>query len=165
MALTTATDLDYLIPDLRFHLEMDKSPTEFEDSLLRHALVMACKTLMRKWRNKYTINTSYTVSRNANRSYAEDSPPVIQRSDERVFVLQASIIVKSAELKDTAWNIGSWRDEEISYSNIAGGKYMAESLKDDMRELDDLLHGRLHGSERQSLPGFKLPRNVREGYK
>jgi len=164
MAIYQTTDLDYLISDLRIHLGDYTEPYTYEMEFLRHALVMACKTLMKKWKNRYSINDSYVVSRNTAISFSEVSPPVIERADERAFILQAAIIIKGANLTDTAWNIASWRDDEISYSNLAGGKTMQNMLDRDIEELEELLKKRLFKTKKQTLGGFKLPRNVAEGY-
>lgn len=165
MAISTSTSLDYLIDDLRVHLGDVTAPYRYSDELLRHALVMACKTLGRKWRDRYTINSSYVVSRSATATFTEDSPPVIMRADERLFILQAAIILVSASLKDAAWDLGSWRDDEVAYSNIAGGNMVAKVLSNDIEELERLLRQRLYGADRQELPGFRLPMNYREGYR
>jgi len=162
MATTT---LVYLRSDLRFHLGDISVPQKFTDAHLLQGLIMGCKTLMKKWRNRYTINSSDMVSRNTIQRFDEVEPPVIERADERAFILQAAIIIKSAEMKDTAWDIGSWRDDEISVSNIAGGKIFRDSLNDDIAELELWLRRRLFGSDRQSLTGFRLPMNIREGSK
>lgn len=163
--ITVSTSLDYLVEDLRVHLGDITIPHRYANDLLKHALVMACKTLARKWRDRYLINASYVVSRNTTVAYSEDSPPVIVRADERLFILQAAIILVSASLKDAAWDIGSWRDDEIAYSNIAGGSMVSRILGNDIEELKELLRQRLFGSSRQPLAGFKLPMNFREGYR
>lgn len=163
MALAIPTALDYLIPDLRIHLGDSDLPYKYETDHLRHTLVIACKILMKKWRNRYIINATYQVSRNAGVTFEDTSPPIIQYSDEHAFILQASIMVKSAVLQDSAWDIASWRDDEISYSNIAGGAALKKSLQDDIDELELWLRRRLFGSARQSLEGFRLPKNIREG--
>lgn len=165
MALDVVTSLDYMIEDLRFYLGDVIVPYRYADSHLRHALVMACKALMKKWRNRYTINTSYTVSRSSTAEFYELVPPTVERADEIAFILQGSIIIKTAELQDTSWDIASWRDDEIAYSNIAGGGALKRSLENDIAALEEFLRRRLFGSARQSMPGFKLPLNLREGYK
>ena len=165
MSISIPTSLDYLISDLRVHLGDITTPYNHADGLLRHALVMACKTLMHKWRNKYTINSSYIVARSNIFPFVLTSPPVIQYSDERAFILQASIIVKSGSITSTANSIGSWRDDEIAYSNIASSKVRDTSLDNDLRELELWLRRRLSKGGRQSFVGFKLPLNTREGYK
>lgn len=165
MPISVSTSLDYLIPELRMHLgDVDPTAYKYATIYLRHALVIACKTLMKKWRNRYLINASYVVRRNTNVIYEIDPPPIIQYSDERAFTLQAAIIIKSAELQNSAWDIASWRDDEVSYSNIAGGAVLRKSLLDDIDELELWLRRRLFTASRQSLPGFRYPPNYREGY-
>lgn len=165
MAIDIPTDLDYLIPDLRLHLGDTVEPYTYAESVLRHALVNACKTLMKKWRNRYIIDSSYVVSRNTTVVFEISSPPVIQYSDERAFILQASIIIKSGNLTNSANNYGSWKDDEISYSNIAAASTARGSLETDMMELDEWLRRRLFGTSKQSLGGFRLPMNQYEGSK
>jgi len=155
-------DLDYLIQDLRFHMG-DISELKYNTDFLRQALIIGIKALMRKWRNKY-LYASGVVSRNVGVAYEYAAPPVIQYSDERPIMLQAAIIIKSADLQDSGWDIASWRDDEIAYSNIAGSKALLDSLQRDIDELELWLRSRLFGGSRQSLEGFRLPRNQREGY-
>jgi len=164
MAITVVTGLDYLIPDLRVHLGDTSEPYRYEDAHLRHGLVMACKTLMKKWRNRYTINASYIVARSSSASFEIASPPIIEYADERAFILQAAIIIRGADLKDSAWDIASWRDDEVSYSNLAGGAELRKGYLDDVKELEEFLRRRLFSGSRQSMGGFKLPINIREGY-
>lgn len=164
MPILVATSLDYLISDLRLQVG-DLDSTSYTDGFLRQVLVMATKTLMKKWRNRYTINSAYTVARNINSSYSEDPPPVIEYADERAFILQSSIIIKSSDITDNAWDIGSWRDDELAYSNIAGASALRDSLMKDIEELADLLKRRLFAGSKQSLGGFHLPFNIAEGSK
>lgn len=164
MAIDATTDVDFLIEDERFYLGDVTVPYRYANNHLRHGLVMACKSLMKKWRNRYSINASYVISRSPTAEFYELSPPIIERADEVAFILQASIIIKTAELQDTSWDIASWRDDEIAYSNIAGGGALKASLSNDMAALEDFLRRRLFGSARQALVGFKLPLNIREGY-
>lgn len=163
MAIYVVTDLDYLISDLRVHLGDFVEPYTYDMEYLRHALVMACKTLMKKWRNRYTINDTYVVTRSTTAVFSEASPPVVEYADERAFILQAAIIIKGGNLTDSAWDIASWRDDEISYTNLAGGKTMQDMLDRDVAELEEILKRRLLKASRQSLGGFKLPYNQAEG--
>lgn len=164
MPISVATSLDYLISDLRLQVG-DLDSTSYTDGFLRQVLVMATKTLMKKWRNRYTINSGYTVARNSSSIYSQDSPPVIEYADERAFILQASIIIKSSDITDKAWDVGSWRDDELAYSNIAGASALLKSLRDDIDELAELLKRRLFSGSKQSLGGFRLPFNIAEGSK
>ncbi len=163
MAITTSTDLDYLIDDLRIHLGDFTEEYTYATTYLRPVLVMACPRLMKKWKNRYTINSTYVVTRSATALYYEDSPPVIEVADEQAFVLQSSIIVKSADLKEAAWDIGSWRDDEIAYSNIAGASAFEKSLAQDVADLDTFMEKRLFTASKQSLPGFTRDINYYEG--
>lgn len=185
MALTTTSgyevaypsDLDYLIGSLRAHLGDVQSPYTFSDELLRRALVDAVKALSFRWQSRYTISATgtigalnytasgldynyYSISRNTVKYIFIDSePPVIQIGDELPIILQASIIIKSGNLYlgSAAGRFGSWRDDELSYSNIASVTSYRTSLEDDKAKLDEVLPprtGKLARPSRQSLPGF-----------
>ena len=82
----------------------------------------------------------------------------------------ASIILKEGSLESSSWNLGHWKDNEVSYSNVAGGKNKQFSIKADWNELNSILlppAQRLMGSSKKHLPGYKgneyevLPRNRR----
>lgn len=162
MATTT---LEFLIDDLRFALGDWELPYTYSDTVLNSALLAATRALSRKWRNRYRLSeTDDSVYRNTERYFTESEPPVVVKADERIFVLQAAIIIKKAKLADSMWDIGSWRDDEISFSNIASGKVVTDAIKRDEEELELLLRGSLYGTDRQALLGFKLPQNQREGY-
>lgn len=167
MSLITSTNLDYLITPLRLHLDDNDAPYEFSDNELKTRLVYAVKALMSRWNNKYLIdNDTNDVKRNANWTYIIGSPPIVQHSDERPIILQASIDIKSAALYNSSWNVGKWRDDEVSYSNVEGAKSVEESLLRDIQELEGLLptaRKRLAQPKKHSLPGFILPDNIYEG--
>lgn len=137
------SNLDYLIDILRLHLyDIDPSSYRYEDDWLLTALVASVKSLMKWWNNKYLIDTSNNVTRNSNwdsSDYAFTSPPIVETGDERAIVLMASIIIKRGTLENNAWDYGSWRDDEIAYSNIEGAKQKKGSLKDDWDELTSLV--------------------------
>jgi hypothetical protein len=163
----STTDLDYLIEDLRVYLgDIDPTDYQFSRETLSDALLLALKTLGRRWRRKYKIDVEGNIVRNINKHRYEDSePPVVLFNDEPLIVVQAAIIVKSAELKNHTWDLQSWKDDEISFSNLGAGRAARDVLKQDRELLEKLLNGKLYGVARQSLPGFKYPKNVREGYK
>jgi len=157
------TDLDYLLPDLRLQINDYTAPYTYETPVLRQALVAALETLGRRWNYRYCVSTLYAVSRNSNIIFEYTSPPIIETSDKRLIVLQAAIVMRTAEMSDTVWNIGSWKDDEIYYSNVAAGNRFTELIARDKEELETLLKRRLYPGKRQSLPGFIQPFNVREG--
>lgn len=153
------TDLDYLIGSLRAHIGDITSPFTYSDGFLRRLLVDAIKGLYDRWNKRYTIDSNYIVSRTGNWTYFDSAPPTIQIADELPIILAASITLRSGIL-NISWNsIGSWRDDEISSSNIQGGSLLANSLQRDIDLLNSLLPNRnkkLAAVKKQSLPGFSL---------
>jgi hypothetical protein len=158
MAIDTATNLDYIIEDLRLHLgDIDSSSYRYVDAWLRTSIVASVKALMQWWNYKYLINDSYNVERNSNHTYLFTSPPLVERGDERAIVLMAAIIIKMGSLENASWSLGRWRDAEISYSNIEGSRAKQESIKRDLEELEGLLsppNKRLAQTIKGSLPGY-----------
>jgi hypothetical protein len=70
----------------------------------------------------------------------------------------ASLIILGGSLENNAWNIASWKDAEISYSNITGGKIMQDSVQRRWDELNSRLlspNKRLARPLKGSLPGFR----------
>ena len=158
MAIETATNLDYLIPELRLHLgDTDDASYRYTDVWLRTALVMSVKALMRWWNYKYLVDTEYNASRNPRITFLFPEPPTIEYGDEYPIILMASIITKEGSLEESAWSVGSWRDAEIAYSNIEGNKARTSSLKQDWATLESILkppQKRLAQSKKGSTPGF-----------
>lgn len=163
MPINVETNLDYLIDPLRLHLgDVDSTTYRYMDEWLRTALFSAVKTMQRWWGNKYTVTvgstpTSYTVERNAQFEFDFEEPPVILDRDERPLVLMAGIIIKAGSLENSSWNFGSWKDAEISYSNIEGSKAKANSLDKDWNELESLVtppSKKLGKARKQSLVGY-----------
>ncbi len=165
--ITTPTNLDYLITPLRLHLNDNSSPYTYSDDELRTRLVYAVKALMPRWNYRYLINDSTNnVYRNPHCVFLFSSPPIIQHGDERPIILQAAIDIKVAVVYTNSQTAGTWKDEEISYSNVEGIRVMKESLNRDIEELNALLpvgRKRLAQPVKQSLPGFMNPPNVYEG--
>jgi hypothetical protein len=165
--ITTETNLDYLITALRLQINDAEEPYTFSDDFLRTHLVNAVKALMGRWNNKYLINnTTNYVERNPYIAFQFPEPPVVQHSDERSIVLQAAINLKRAYVYNSSQSAVSWKDDEVSYSNLGSIKAIRESLSDDMAELDLLLptaRTRLAQTRKQSLLGFDNPPNEFEG--
>ncbi len=141
-----ATDLNYLIPRLRLKLgDLNPSAYKYLDEWLHAALIASVDALQRWWADKYQIDENDRVS------------PDIERRDIQPIILMASIIIKSGSLENFSWNVGSWRDAEISFSNIEGGRGKQESLNRDWEELNMLLtppNKKLAGSKKGHLPGY-----------
>ncbi len=157
MATTT---LDYLIPELRLHLgDIDPATYRYTDVWLLVALKMSIKTLGRWWNFKYLYDTTLeTASRNPQTTFILAEPPVIEPQDERPILLMASIIIKEGSLEANSWNAGSWKDAEISFSNLEGSRSKQLSLQKDWEELNLLLSAptqRLAQPVKGSLTGYK----------
>lgn len=157
MATTT---LDYLLPYLRLRLgDTDDSAYRYADAWLLVALHASAKTLQ-SWMNfKYLMNEDNEVYRNSHApSFIFPEPPVIELQDEEPIVLMACIIVKGGTLENSSWDLGSWRDAEISVSNIEGGKSRSRSLDRDWAALTAILkppQKRLAQSKKMHLLGYK----------
>lgn len=157
MATTTVT---YLIDDLRLHLgDIDPTAYQYLDAWLEVALLAAVKSLQRWWNFRYLVNSSNEVYRNTSATtFVLPEPPVIESSDERAIILMSSIIIKEGTLQNSAWTTSSWKDAEISYSNIEGSRMRQANLKADWDELTSILkvpQKKLIGSYKSSLPGYK----------
>lgn len=158
MAIEVATDLDYLIPELRWRIgDIDSTSYRYLDSWLRVALVAALKSLQRWWGTRYVIDeTTYTVTRYEGSTFVTDEPPVVQQRDEIVIVLMAAILIKDGSLETAAWTIGSWRDAEIAVSNIESGRIKEASIGRLWNELLWYIQPptkRLTGMVRSEIPG------------
>ena len=134
----TTSNLADLVPQLRMWLgDMTIGEYTYTDQWLLNALASAVNSLGRWWNDKYLLDDNCDVIRNPNyiKDYEFDSPPVIEDRDNILIVLMASIIIKSGVIQNSAWNVGTWRDAEIYYSNTEGGKAAMESLKRDWEML------------------------------
>ncbi len=155
--IETVTDLDYLIPSLRWKLGDITTPYRYMDEWLRVSLVSALKSLQRWWGIKYLIDdTTYVVTRYSESDFLFDEPPVIQSQDENPIVIMAAILTMEGTIENAAWTTGSWRDAEVAVSNIEGGKMRESSIR---RLWDELLMyiqsptKRLTGIVRTDIPG------------
>jgi len=155
------TTLAYLIPQLRRQLSDYTEPYAYTDVVLSGFLLDSIKALGNRWNNRYRVATVDSVPdlvvRNDNEYLFDFSePPVIQYQDERAVVLQASILIKRGTKWSESGSAVSWRDEEISYSNLESARQRSSTLQDDIDELDKLFpiklakakYGRLKGWEK-----------------
>lgn len=141
-----ATDLNYLIPRLRLRLgDLNPASYRYLDEWLHAALIASVDALQRWWEDAYQIDENNRIT------------PDLLRRDVQPIILMASIIVKSGSLENFSWNVGSWRDAEISFSNIEGGRGKQESIKRDWDELNKLLtspNKKLAAPVKGHLPGY-----------
>lgn len=178
--IISPSDLDYLLGSLRIHLGDTSSPYTYSDGYLRKALVDGFKALGKRWQKRYSISAAdytvvsgydyghYLVERTANYIFPEAAPPVILFEDERAIVLSAAIGIRSGQLQALSPTLGSWRDDEISQSNIESGKTLLSLLNIDKSSLEELFPSRarkLAKSKKGSLPGFDYTHNLYEGTK
>lgn len=151
-------NLSFMIPRLRLHLgDTDASAYRYLDEWLRLSLAASIETLQPWWDFKYLINEGDDVYRNPSELFYQGEPPVIQRADIRPIILMASIILKSGQLENFSWNLGSWRDAEISFSNIEASRRKGDLLEQDWNELKSILkppQKRLASSNKSHLPGY-----------
>ena len=153
-------NIGYLIPYLRLTVG-DTTPNLYRylDEWLLIALKASLTALGRWWgdRNKYLITTTYQVSRNSLVSFPDEEPPVILPDDERPIVLMAAIIILEGSLENSAWDFVSWRDNEISYSNLESSRSRTGNLERLWNELLSLLNPpakKLARAIKGSLPGY-----------
>ncbi len=158
MSILVPTDLDYLIPLLRWKLGDTNSATyRYLDEWLRVSLVASLKALQRWWGIRYLIDdTTYVVTRYSGSTFIFDEPPVIQHSDEMPIVLMAAIMTADGSLENSSWNLGSWRDAEVSVSNIESGRVKESAIGRLWNELQYYIQPptrRLTGVVRTDIPG------------
>jgi len=136
-----ATELNYLIPRLRLKLgDLDPAAYKYLDEWLHLSLIASIDALQRWWGDKYLIDEDTDkVYRNPVIVFTTSEPPTVERRDIQPIILMASIILKSGSLENFSWNVGSWRDAEISFSNIEGSRGKQDSLQKDWEELNMLL--------------------------
>lgn len=139
-------DVGYLIPQVRLRIgDVNPQSYRYLDEWIRTALIVAIRALGRRWDNKYLVTDGGIVYRNPNYTdfeFPEDpnSPETtIQPKDEYPIILQTAIVLVSGALENLAWNLGSWRDEEIYYSNTEAGRAVSELLRQLRDELDSIL--------------------------
>ena len=135
-------NVDYLLPYLRLKIgDTDATTYKYLDEWLKTSLILAVRALGRRWGSKYIVTDSGVVSRNT--SYTDwefdESYGTIQDKDENPIILQAALLVLQGSLESSAWNIGSWRDAEISVSNIQQGVLRDQTIKNLQTELDSIV--------------------------
>jgi hypothetical protein len=159
MSITESVNYDYLIDSLRLHLgDIDSSSYRYLDEWLRTALALSIKSLQKRWNYRYLLDDDYNVYRNTTINFLFPEPPIIEQGDEDPIILKASIILKSGTLENYSYNYGSWKDAEISYSNIESSRSKDNSLQRDIEMLDEILkppQKRLAQTAKRSLPGYK----------
>jgi hypothetical protein len=117
--------------------------------------------LLGKWMNfKYLLDDSNYVYRNPNWSafiFDEDTYGVIEPGDSMLFVIMAAMITLEGSLENSAWDFVSWKDAEISFSNLESSRARSRILDMLWEELQFILKPptkRLARAVKHSLPGY-----------
>lgn len=155
------SDVTFLLPDLRVYLGDTVEAYMFSDDLLESSLFTAIKLLGRRWRYRYLLDEDNDITRNDAASF-QVSTPTIEFVDQAALIVQAAIVIKSARAWDSSWDVASWKDDEIAYSNIQGARSRDTSIASDQNLLDKILVQRLHPGIINSMPGFHPPLNTTE---
>lgn len=158
------SNIDYLIPYLRLKLG-DVNATRYETSWLRTALLLAVRVSQRYLNNKYLIDDQNNVYRNPYYPYFTQEYGIIEARDEPIIVLLAAIIVLEGSLENSAWDAVSWRDNEISFSNLEQFRTRGDILGRMVDELNSLLLPpvkRLAKPVRVGMPGYLGNENERK---
>jgi len=151
--------IDYLIPYVRVEIgDLTAASYRYLDEWILSALILATKKSYRYWRSKYLITDEGIVTRSTTISFdTTEDTGVIEDRDEPILVILAAITILEGGLESHAWDIASWKDAEISYSNIAGGQIRNDNLKRLKVQLDDMIKAptkRLAWTQGAPLPGF-----------
>ena len=156
-------DPSYLIPDLRLRLG-DTTPATYRytDEWLKVALLASVKALGLWWKAKYLVDdTLDVVYRNSLVVFSIAEPPVIVQQDEILIILMANLIILEGSLEQTSWNLVSWKDNEMAFTNLEQGRTKTGSIG----RLWDLLLSyltpptkKLAGARKQSLHGYTTNR-------
>lgn len=168
------TTLDYLLLELRMIIGDTSIATQrYLDDWLLKALILAVKLSGRYLSDKYIFTKVEidpvnlpgvfveVVQRNPLKANVFRFPVeegVIEKRDEPVILILAAICVLEGSLENSAWNIGSWKDAEVSFSNIESGRMKTDNLKRLYDQLHDLTlppTKRLATPTKNSLPGYK----------
>jgi hypothetical protein len=87
-----------------------------------------------------------------------DEPPVIQQADERPILIVAELMLLQGTLRNNAYNLVSWKDAEISFSNLESGRIQDNDINRLWTELTTTLKApskRLAWALKGELVGYK----------
>lgn len=160
MSITTSTNLDFLIDFVRLRIgDINPSSYRYTDDWIRTGLVSSVEMLARWLNNKYLLDTDYNIYRNPNGYFIfpESEYGIIEPADKQVIVLMAAYIILEGSLENSAWDYVSWKDAEISFSNLESSRARNAILKSIWEELNALMKPpakRLARTQKGHLPGY-----------
>lgn len=134
-------NLNGFIPYVRLQIgDTNPDTYRYTDEWIQTSLILAVKILQRYWNFRYLIDDTGDVTRNPNTSFLfPETDGVIQNSDEFPIILMASIIILEGSLENSAWDAVSWKDNEISFSNLERYRSRGDTLKRLIDMLNDIL--------------------------
>lgn len=156
-----AFDLTVLLPNLRLRIgDINPSSYRYTDEWLEISLRASVETLGRWWNYKYLLDENGDVYRNPNGHFIFDENiyGIIEPSDKQAIILMAAYIILEGSLENSAWDFQSWKDNEISYSNLESSRARNQTLSRLWEELTSTLkvpQKRLARALKGSLPGYK----------
>jgi hypothetical protein len=153
-------DIGYLITMVRFKIgDTDPLAYRYLDSWLRVALISAVKFLERWWRSRYYVTDAGLVYRNQYLAFdTDENERVIETMDEYIIALTAAFLTLQGALENSAWSTVSWKDAEISFTNLEGGRIRDKNVDRLWNELQSFLlppTKKLARATKGSLPGYK----------
>jgi hypothetical protein len=158
---TSSGVIEELIPYVRVKIGDFSSPYRYESDWIRSAIRAASITLQQYLHNKYLLDEDTDdIIRNTEYSpwyYAESQSGVLEYQDKNLYIVMSAIIMLQGDLENNAWNLASWKDFEISYTNMESGRTQSKILDNLWNELYSLITPptkRLAQPRKSSLPGF-----------
>ena len=84
-------------------------------------------------------------------------PPITLPQDEMAIALSAALITLEGGLENSSWDIVSWRDAEISFSNLESGRLKDKNLERLWSQLTAIITPpgkKLASSVKMHMPGY-----------
>jgi hypothetical protein len=157
-------DLTNLIPMVRLKIgDTDPDSYRYTDEWIELSMKAGVQSLGLWMNYKYLLDENDDVIRNPNKSYNFDVATygVIEPGDNILIVLMASYILLEGSFENSAWDLVSWKDAEISYSNLQSGKHRNDNLNRMWAEIEAYLlppTKKLAFSKKSHLQGFRRNR-------
>jgi hypothetical protein len=123
------TNINYLLPLVRLKVgDLEPTTYRYMDSWLETALVASVRAL---WSIKYSITDLGEITRQplyTNFWDDETVVGVVEPRDEYPISILAAIITLQGSLQNNSWNLASWKDAEISFTNLESGRLQDANL-------------------------------------
>jgi hypothetical protein len=152
------TNLNYLIPYVRLRLgDTDPDNYRYLTKWIQTGLIASITTLGNWWNIKYLVNASDEVYRNTYCNFSFPEPPVVEPQDNQIIVLMATYIILEGSLENSAWDFVSWKDAEISYSNLESSRARSATLQRLWEELTSTMKvptKKLARTLKGTMPGY-----------